>query len=74
MTEQKFWEIIELSWADSPKLEKQRAKALKSNDEEILEELSFTLFGLKALLSIGGDSFRAFSRQFRVPQNSANSR
>jgi len=40
MTEQKFWEIIEMSWADSPKLYKQRAKALKSNDEEILEELS----------------------------------
>ncbi len=40
MTQQKFWEIIELSWADSPKLDKKRAKALKSNDEELLEELS----------------------------------
>ncbi len=40
MTEQKFWEIIEMSWADSPKLDKQRAKALKNNDEELLEELS----------------------------------
>lgn len=40
MTEQKFWEIIELSWTDSPKLEKKRAKALKNNDEELLEELS----------------------------------
>jgi Protein of unknown function (DUF4240) len=40
MTEQDFWEIIELSWADSPKLNSQRAKALKTNDEEILEELS----------------------------------
>jgi Protein of unknown function (DUF4240) len=40
MTEQKFWEIIEMSWTDSPKLDKQRAKALKSNNEELLEELS----------------------------------
>jgi hypothetical protein len=43
MTAQKFWEIIELSWGDSPKLNKQRTKALKSNDEEILEELSAEL-------------------------------
>jgi hypothetical protein len=40
MTEQNFWEIIELSWADSPELDKQRAKVLKSNNKEILEELS----------------------------------
>src|SRR5438045_295846 len=40
MKEQEFWEIIEASWADSPKLNKTRAKALKTNDEELLEELS----------------------------------
>ncbi|MEO8532994.1 MAG: DUF4240 domain-containing protein [Flavobacterium sp.] len=40
MTEEKFWEIIELSWADSPKLDKLRINALKSNDFEILEDLS----------------------------------
>lgn len=40
MTEQDFWAIIESSWADSPKLDKRRAKALKTNDEELLTELS----------------------------------
>jgi Protein of unknown function (DUF4240) len=40
MTEQNFWEIIESSWADSPKLDESRAKALQTNDEELLEELS----------------------------------
>jgi hypothetical protein len=40
MTEPEFWEIIELSWRDSPALDKQRAKAIKKNDEELLEELS----------------------------------
>lgn len=45
MTEKEFWEIIELSWLDSPKLHKKRAKALKTNDEELLEELSEELWG-----------------------------
>ena len=40
MTISQFWEIIEASWADSPKLYKKRAKALTSNDEELLIELS----------------------------------
>ena len=40
MTEQFFWEIIELSWTDSTDLYKLRAFALKHNDEEILNELS----------------------------------
>ena len=43
MKEQEFWEIIEASWADSPKLNKTRAKALKTNNEELLEELSVEL-------------------------------
>jgi len=66
MTEQKFWEIIELSWADSPKLERQRAKALKSNDEEILEELSGELEGTilgnynKRLLALDKDDLTKF--------------
>jgi Protein of unknown function (DUF4240) len=40
MTEQIFWKIIELAWADSPKLHNLRAKSLESNNEELLEELS----------------------------------
>ncbi|MEO7309725.1 MAG: DUF4240 domain-containing protein [Chitinophagaceae bacterium] len=40
MTLEKFWKIIESSWADAPKLDKKRAKALKTNDEELLGELS----------------------------------
>ena len=40
MTEEKFWEVIELSWADNPTLYKLRANCLKSNDTEILEQLS----------------------------------
>lgn len=66
MTEQRFWEIIELSWADSPKLEKKRAKALKSNDEEILEELSEELEDTilenynKRLLALSKDDFTKF--------------
>ncbi|MFQ6602896.1 DUF4240 domain-containing protein [Flavobacterium sp. C3NV] len=45
MTEDKFWEIIELSWADSPALYKLRAECLKNNDAEILEQLSDELQG-----------------------------
>ncbi len=40
MTEKIFWETIELSWADSPELYDLREEALKTNDEELLEELS----------------------------------
>lgn len=40
MTEQKFWEIIESAWTDSPKLYNLKTKALETNDEELLEELS----------------------------------
>jgi hypothetical protein len=40
MTEQIFWDIIEMSWADSSDLNKLRTKALKTNGIEILEELS----------------------------------
>ena len=39
MTQQKFWELIDSSWADSPKLNKTRVKAIKTNAEELLEEL-----------------------------------
>ena len=40
MNEQAFWEIIESSWKDSPELYKMKTKALATNDEELLEELS----------------------------------
>ena len=40
MTEKQFWEIIELSWQDSPKLYELRTMALETNDEELLERLS----------------------------------
>lgn len=66
MTEQKFWEIIESSWADSPKLDKKRAKALKSNDEELLQELSEELEDTicenynKRLLMLDKDDFTKF--------------
>ncbi len=40
MTQQNFWEIIESAWADSPELNKTRLKALKSNDQELIEVLS----------------------------------
>jgi hypothetical protein len=66
MTEQKFWEIIEMAWADSPELDKQRAKALESNDEEILEELSEALESTilenynKRLLALDKENFTKF--------------
>jgi len=41
MTEEKFWEIIEKSWQDSPELKKQRDEA--NNDENSLEQLSYQL-------------------------------
>ncbi|MEK7725235.1 MAG: DUF4240 domain-containing protein [Acidobacteriota bacterium] len=40
MTEQEFWQIIELSWQDSPYLYKKRTKVLETNDEDLLTELS----------------------------------
>lgn len=43
MTVQAFWQIIEASWADAPELNRKRQEALKSNDEELLEELSEAL-------------------------------
>lgn len=45
MTLHEFWDIIELSWQDSSKLNEQRMQALKSNDEELLSELSMELEG-----------------------------
>ena len=39
MNEQVFWETIESSWADSPELYQERAEALETNDDELLEEL-----------------------------------
>ncbi len=42
MTE-KFWQIIESAWQDSPEYYQKRAKALQSNDEELLEQLSEVL-------------------------------
>ncbi len=43
MTLDNFWNIIDLAWKDSPKLDKQRQLAIKKNDEEILHELSAEL-------------------------------
>lgn len=43
MTIEIFWDIIELSWSDSPILNNKRKKALKTNDDEILQELSMEL-------------------------------
>lgn len=66
MTEQKFWELIKLSWADSPNLDKTRAKAIKTNDEELLEELSGELEGSildnynKRLFTLDKDDFTKF--------------
>ena len=40
-----FWNLIELSWKDSPELDLQRKKAIQDNDEEILQELSMELQG-----------------------------
>lgn len=66
MTVQNFWEIIELSWAESPRLYKARAKALKTNDGELLEELSQELEDTilenyqKRLLSLDKDDFTKF--------------
>jgi Protein of unknown function (DUF4240) len=36
----KFWEIIDQAWLDSPSLHKKRALALQNNDPKLLEQLS----------------------------------
>ncbi|MEA5428893.1 DUF4240 domain-containing protein [Arcicella lustrica] len=66
MNESVFWEIIESSWADSPSLNKKRAKALISNDEELLAELSEELSETilenydKRLLKLSKEDLTAF--------------
>ena len=66
MNETVFWEIIESSWADSPRLNKKRAKALISNEEELLAELSEELSETilenynKRILKINKDDLTAF--------------
>jgi hypothetical protein len=39
MNDQLFWELIENSWADSPKMNKLRLKVLASGDADDIEEL-----------------------------------
>lgn len=46
MTEQKFWELIEASWSDSPQLYEKRAEVLRTNKESLLEKLSQHLGGM----------------------------
>lgn len=66
MTEQECWRIIESSWEDSPKINEVREKALKTNDEDLLEELSGELEEEilenynKRLLELEKDSFTDF--------------
>ena len=66
MTEQDFWKIIELSWSDSPEINKSRIKALQTNDEELLEELSGELEETivenykKRLLTLDKENFTDF--------------
>jgi predicted DNA-binding WGR domain protein len=66
MNETVFWEIIESSWSDSPRLNKKRAKALISNEEELLAELSEELSETilenfnKRLLKLSKDDLTAF--------------
>jgi hypothetical protein len=43
MTTDAFWDIIELSWNDSPLLNNKRQKAIESKDDELLQELSIEL-------------------------------
>jgi len=43
MKQDAFWEIIEKSWLDSSKLHQQREEAVKNNNEESLEQLSYKL-------------------------------
>ena len=68
MNETSFWELIESSWSDSPGLNEKRAKALISNDEELLTELSEELSETilenynKRLLQLSKDDLTAFIR------------
>ncbi len=43
MNEQKFWELIEEAWQDSPLLNDLRQQALQTNDASLFEGLSFGL-------------------------------
>ncbi|PUZ27459.1 Protein of unknown function [Chitinophaga costaii] len=43
MNEELFWELIEASWADAPEDNEDRLKALETNDEDELLELSDTM-------------------------------
>jgi hypothetical protein len=43
MTEQHFWKLIETSWTASPEVNELRVKALRTNNEKDLEELSIKL-------------------------------
>jgi hypothetical protein len=43
MNEQKFWELIELSWKSLPLLDELRQEALKTNQADLFEGLSFGL-------------------------------
>ena len=43
MTLQNFWDIIENSWQDSPAYFNKRKEAIKTNDAELLGELSMEL-------------------------------
>jgi hypothetical protein len=66
VTEQLFWTIIEAAWADSPTLHKDREKALRTNDEELLaalsEEIESTLVEKyrKRLLLLGKEDLTSF--------------
>lgn len=68
MTEQEFWQIIELSWQDSPDLNKKRAKALETNDDELLTDLSEGIYETitenckKHLLKLDRNELTAFIR------------
>lgn len=44
MTVDNFWNIIELSWKDSPEQDQIRQNALQTNDPELLEEASEALW------------------------------
>jgi hypothetical protein len=46
MTQEIFWEIIDKSWFNSSELYEQRKKAVESNNEALLEQLSYQLEGL----------------------------
>ncbi len=43
MNEVKFWELIENVWADAPKLNTMRAKAIATNDLDLIDELGEAL-------------------------------